>query len=81
MTGVAAAAWSNVAVAHVVFDLWHVSHCAFVATCLAGLVWAFWVTKPPPWHDEQFPADAGPAMLACSVAMPTVIGAKLEPAA
>ncbi len=39
-----AAAWLNVAVAQVVVELWQVSHCAVVATCVAGLVCAFCAT-------------------------------------
>jgi tryptophan-rich sensory protein len=37
-------AWLNVAVAHVVVELWQVSHWAVVAMCVAGLVWAFCAT-------------------------------------
>ncbi len=32
-----AVAWLNVAPAHVVVEVWQVSHCAVVATCVAGL--------------------------------------------
>jgi hypothetical protein len=68
-----AVAWLNVPVAHVVVELWQVSHCAVVAMCVVGLVCAFCATYVPPWQLAQLPADTGPVVLAWFI----VAGAKL----